>query len=190
LALNLVLASDPKRRSVLICVETFLNGRLRDMEVRIMRKLLFGLTAAATLAFAVPGAALAAHNGGGHGGDGRGGGSAHFTGGHMSGGMARSSGVRSFNASRSIQSNRSVNVNRSVNTRNLSANSRNFTRNSNNRMASNGHRHHRHGGGGWWPGYFYGGYDDYAGYDNCYQYAWTPGGYRYVNTCGSDYGVY
>jgi hypothetical protein len=152
-----------------------------------MRKLLFGLTAAAALAFAVPGAALAQHHssGGGH------------SAGHMSGGSAmRGPSARSFSSNagvnRNFTGNRSARINnRNIGTRNLAVNNRgnNFARNG--RYASND-RHRHHGRGGWgWPGYFYGGYDDYAGYDSCYQYVWTPGGYAYVNTCGSNYyGVY
>ena len=34
-------------------------------------------------------------------------------------------------------------------------------------------------------------YDGYAAYDGCYQYVWTRYGYRYVDTCTTDYyGVY
>lgn len=80
-------------------------------------------------------------------------------------------------------------------TSNRNMNSRHHTRSNvntarvNRQAAVSGrhHRHHRHHrGGGWWnPGYAV--YGDYAGYDTCYRYAWTPRGYRYVNTCASDY---
>jgi hypothetical protein len=167
-----------------------------------MTKALFGLAAAAALAFALPNAALARDHGGGHGG----GGGAHF-----SGGGGPSSGARSFSAARSASPgfsanrsvtgrsfNRSANVyrgnrgNRGVNARNFaSANSRSVNRN--NRMAWNGRHHRHHRGGGvffWGPGYGdY--YDDYAAYNDCYQYVWTRYGYRYVDTCSSlYYGVY
>lgn len=89
-------------------------------------------------------------------------------------------------SARSHRANRNFASNRGVNTRSLA---RVNTNTRANRYAMNGrhhHRHHRHHRGGWWyPGYAF--YGDYAGYDTCYQYVWTPRGYRYVNTCASDY---
>ncbi len=179
-----------------------------------MRKLLFGLAAVAALAFAVPEAAMAQHHGGGGshvsggGGGGRsfsgGGGGRSFSGGggrSFSGGSGRSFSAnrgmapRSFsnqgvsanrNFARSFDGNRAAN--RSLTNRNLAVQNNRLARN--NRVAMNGrHGHHRRHfrGGGFYPYY----YDDYAGYDACYQYVWTAGGYRYVDTCTSDYyGVY
>lgn len=162
-----------------------------------MRKLLLGLTAAAAFAFAIPGAALAAnnngggHGGGGHGGGGRGGGAAaaHVSGGGhmgMSRGASRSSN-RSF-SNRSVHSRGHANRNfaRQQNFANARVNSRNA------RVASNRHHRHHHrrhfNGFAFFPDSGY--YDDYAGYDTCYQYVWTRWGYRYVNTCGPDYSLY
>jgi hypothetical protein len=86
-------------------------------------------------------------------------------------------------SARSARTNRNFASNNSVSTRNLARSNTNARAN---RFASNGRHHRHHRGGGWWnPGYGY--YDDYAGYDTCYQYTWTPRGYRYVNTCAPDY---
>lgn len=175
-----------------------------------MRKLLLGLTAAAALAFAVPGAAIAAHNGdrgggshsgggpgGGHGGGGHGGShmgshmGSHNMGGHTS--MPRGA-SRSFHSSRNFHTNRNAASRNAVTPQRLGR-AGNFTQQksyANSRSArtawNHHHRHHRRhvrGGGFWWfPDYAYG---DYAGYDTCYQYVWTQFGYRYVNTCGPDY---
>jgi hypothetical protein len=190
--------------------------------VTVMRKLLIGLTAAAALALAVPGTAMAQHHGGdGHGVGGHASGGGHGGGGNASRGMSlRSSGMSSRGMSRNMQGNRGISArgmhanrglsarshrahrnfasqnftsNRSINARRLARANVNTSR-VNRQAAVNGrhhHRHHRHhrGGGWWYPGFAY--YDDYAGYDTCYQYLWTPRGYRYVNTCASDYyGVY
>jgi hypothetical protein len=167
-----------------------------------MRSFLIGLTAAAALALAVPGAAMAEN----HGDGGHGGGGGHVSGGHGGGGgMSRGmSSSRSMGMSRSVQSNRGMSArsmqsnrrmsarsaranrnfasNRGVNTRSLARSNTNARAN---RFAMNGRNHHRHRRGGGSYGYDY--YDDYAGYDTCYQYTWTPRGYRYVNTCASEY---
>lgn len=176
-----------------------------------MRKLVFALTAAAAVAFAAPSVSFARDNnsgggshvsGGGHGG----GGGRSFSGGGRSMGSARSMNVQrgpSMNMQRSMNtrsfnrhvSNRDVrwnrHVNRNVNARNFAAaDTRSLRRD---RVASNNwrhdrhHRHHRHHRNFVYFGTpdFY--YDDYAAYDGCYQYVWTRYGYRYVNTCATDY---
>lgn len=175
-----------------------------------MKKLFLGLAAAIAIgALAVPSIASAADRGGGGGGGGGGrggGGGASMSrgggggggqmgmsrgGGHMGGrasgmhhgysgqrGLAsRGSNGRDFNT-RSV--NRSAMVNSSSRSSRFDREGRRHAHDGNHRH----HRHHRHvvAGGWWFPGY----YDDYA-YSGCYQYSWTPFGYRYVNVCEPGY---
>lgn len=180
-----------------------------------MRKLVFALTAAAAVAFAVPNVSFARDNNSGGGGGSHasgghsGGGGRSFSGGGRSMGSARSmnvqrgpsmnmqrSNARNFNrhvSNRDVQWNR--HMSRNVNSQNFAAaNTRSMRRDrvaSNNWQNDRHHRHHRHHRNfGFYfdtPDYYY---DDYAGYDTCYQYLWTRYGYRYVNTCASDYYAY
>lgn len=173
-----------------------------------MQKLLLSIAAAAALAFAAPQAAMAQHHGGGggshaSGGGGGGGGGRSFSG-HSGASRSFSGGIsnRSFNSGGSFHGHaHQSRMNRNfaaANDRVMSSNrsvNRADRRVTNQRIASNDrgrhrhHRHHRHFSGVWWgPGYYY---DDYAAYDGCYQWVWTNFGYRYVDTCGTDYyGVY
>lgn len=181
-----------------------------------MRKLLFGIATLAALAFATPQAALAAQHGGGggshaSGGHGGGGGGRSFGGGGGRSFSGHSGPSRSFSGSNF--SNRGMTSGRSFSGNHARSMNRNFNRNlatTNNRVMNNRvmnnrvvnnrianqriassdrrhHRHHRHFRNGiyyWGPDYYY---DDYAAYDGCYQYLWTRYGYRYVNTCSTDY---
>ena len=136
-----------------------------------MKKLVVGLAAALALgAMAAPSVANAANE---HSG-GKTGGQASVSRGSGGGNIARSSGVNRGSAN--VQ-NRSARVNTS--TRVNSARVDSDRGNRGNRWAGNGHHRHRHGIG------IYGGYDDYAGYDDCWQHRLTPFGYRYVNVCTS-----
>jgi hypothetical protein len=184
-----------------------------------MQKLVLGIAAAAALAFAAPQATMAQHQGGGggshvSGGGGGGGGGRSFGGGgrsysgHSSAARSFSGGVsnrgissRSFNSGRSFHGHaHQSRMNRNFAAANDGAlRSRSVNRIdrrvANQRIASNDrhrhrhHRHHRHFSGVWWGPTYY--YDDYAAYDGCYQWVWTNFGYRYVDTCSTDYyGVY
>ncbi len=133
--------------------------------VRVMRNLFLGVTIALALGVVtIPNVAMAGHHSGGHMG--------------MSHGSFTAGGTATRNIGNRALVNRNVVINRNVN--------RNFavSRNFNNRFAFND-RHHRHHNHFFYPGFFYG--DSYASYDSCYQYAWTPYGYRYVNVCGPNY---
>jgi hypothetical protein len=137
--------------------------------VRVMKKLVVGLAAALALgAMVAPSVTNAAneHDGG------KSGGQASVSRGSSGGNVARSYGVNRGSAN--VQ-NRSARVNTSAR-----INSARVDSDHGNRWAGNGrHHHHRHGIG------IYGGNDDYAGYDDCWQHRMTPFGYRYVNVCTS-----
>jgi hypothetical protein len=131
-----------------------------------MKKLVVGLAAALALgAMAVPSVTNAANE---HGG-GAPGGHASVSRGSGGGNIARSS---SGNLGSANVQNRSARVNTSTRVNTARGNN-------GNRWAGNGRHRHRHGIG------IYGGYDDYAGYDDCWQHRLTPFGYRYVNVCTS-----
>ncbi len=168
-----------------------------------MRKFVFALTAAAAVALAAPSVSFArdfnsGHAGGSHASGGHGGrsmGSARSMNIQRSNSMhmQRNTNMRNFNrhvSNRDVRWNRHADRNRSA--RNFAAaDTRSLRRD---RVASNNwrhdrhHRHHRHHRNFAFyfdtPGFYY---DDYASYDSCYQYVWTRYGYRYVNTCASDY---
>jgi hypothetical protein len=129
-----------------------------------MKKLVVGLAAALALGAMVAPTVLNAANE--HGG-GKAGGQASVSRSSSGGNVARSSGVNRGSAN--IQ-NRTARVNTSARVNSIRVNN-------GNRWAGNGHHRHRHGIG------IYGGYDDYAGYDECWQHRLTPFGYRYVNVC-------
>jgi hypothetical protein len=174
-----------------------------------MKKFLLGMTAAAALAVAVPGMALA-QQGGDHGGGGKGGASMSGGGGgggHISGGgSARSSGSVRGGGNAHISSRANIRGDVRGHSRGH-VSSREFSHRdrvrgdvrTRDRYASRDYRHdgrrhhHRHFRDRNFsffvdtPDY----YDNYAYYDPCYRNVWTSFGWRYVNTCTSYYyGVY
>ncbi|HVT56408.1 MAG TPA: hypothetical protein VHD34_10245 [Xanthobacteraceae bacterium] len=175
-----------------------------------MKKLLLGMTAAAALAVATPGVALAQH-GGGHGGGGAsisggGGGGGHISGGGGGGRGGASANVSGGGRSMGSHGNFSSRGDISRGSHHRMSSDRGARRHFSDRhvrgdrFASRDfrhdrhHRHHRHFRDRDFslfidtPDYYY---NDYAYYDPCYRTVWTSFGWRYVNTCTSYYyGVY
>jgi hypothetical protein len=130
-----------------------------------MRDLFLGATTALALGvLTLPNVAIAGH---------------HSGAGHYSGGSFNAGKMATGNIGNRPFVNSNVIINHNVN--------RNFVVNPrfNNRFALNDRHHHHHHHRFFFPGFVYD--DSYASYDTCYQYVWTPYGYRYVNVCVSDY---
>jgi hypothetical protein len=154
-----------------------------------MNKILFGLTAVALGALAGP--AMAQHHSGGPSAGG--GVSAGGRAGASAAPMSAPSGGN-FSATGHARGNATLGTRNAWEGRNFVSNEARSNIRGNirgnirsDRLAwdhRDGRRHHRHHRN-FFPGAAFGFYDDdYALYDTCWDYVWTPAGYERVYTCG------